>query len=225
MAWTPSCMALVFLLTFGGTLPSMAFAAADGPVDGEARTSLAALSERSIPVARDKAYARERASRIRNLVCEALDPEVLARFVLGEYWPKISRGQREAFMDVFADTMVPHTLLVFGNYRGESFNVIAVIADRPKPKVIAIRVNVMRSKGAVLAKVDGQLREDWGDFKIIDIVGGGVSTALTLRKEYQAVIEKSEGRVDGLIEKLRKVAAWKGPGDASGAGCAPAALM
>ena len=35
----------------------------------------------------------------------------------------------------------------------------------------------------------------------------GVSMALTLRQEYSAVIERSGGKVDGLIEELRRAAA------------------
>ncbi len=216
-------MAVLLVLTLGSTLPAAGPAAAEEPVNGKAHTSLASLTERSLHVARDKAYARDREARIRDLVCQALDLKILGQFVLGEHWPKISQGQRREFMDAFADTMVRHTLIVFGKYTGETFNVIAVTADRTDPKLLAITVNIMRSKGTLLTMVDGQIRKDWGNYQIIDIVGGGVSTALTLREQYQAVIERSDGRVDGLIRELRRSVALKRVSDEPGAGCGTAA--
>ena len=126
-------------------------------------------------------------------------------------------------MEAFADTLVRHTSIIFGKYTGENFNVIAVTADPADPKLIAITVNIMRSKGTQLAKVDGRIRKDWGNYQIIDIVGGGISTALTLRKQYKGVIERSDDGVDGLIKELRRAVAWKRASDEAGAGCRPVA--
>ncbi len=61
----------------------------------------------------------------------------------------------------------------------------------------------------MLAKVNYRIRKDGDDFKVVDIVAEGVSLALTLRQEYAAVIERSNGKVEGLIERLRSSAAWK----------------
>ena len=213
--WT----AAVLVLTLGSTLPAAAIAAAEEPVKREARLFLASLGERAIDVARDRTSPRsDREARIRALLREGFDLKILARFVLGKHWRKIDQRQREEFVDVFEDAMVQQTLTIFGRYTGESFDIAAVGADRTNPRLIAITVNVRRPDGSLLARVNWRLRQSGGDFKVVDIVAEGVSMALTLRQEYRAVIERSEGRVDGLIAELRRSVAWKQVGDEAGGG-------
>ena len=57
---------------------------------------------------------------------------------------------------------------------------------------------------------DTEVHIDWrllhrdGRFKVLDIVGEGVSMALTLRAEYGSVLKNSAGKVDKLIVLLRE---------------------
>ncbi len=200
-------MAILLVLTLGSTLPSAAFAAAEEPLYHEARTFLASLGERANEVARDNASPKsDRETRIRDLLREGFDLKVLARLALGKHWRKLDKDQRVEFVEVFEDAMVQQILTIFARYSGETFDITAVGTDRTNDKLIAITVNVMRSNGTLLAKVYWRVRKDGDDFKVVDIVAEGVSLALTLRHEYAAVIERSDGKVDGLIEELRKTA-------------------
>lgn len=198
---------VLFMLTLGVAAPSAALAASDEPANGKARTFLASLGERAIHVARDKAAPKEdRETRIRALLREGFDLKIIARLVLGKHWRKMDEEQRKEFVVVFEDAMVQQSLTIFGRYTSETFDITTVGPDRTNPKLIAISTNIKRSNGAA-AKVDWRLRKRGQDYKIIDIVAEGVSMALTLRQEYSAVIERSGGKVDGLIKELRKAAA------------------
>ncbi len=201
-------LAVFFVLALGSTLPSVELAAAVEPANGKAKTFLASLGERAIEVAQDKGSSRQdRESRMRALLIEGFDLKTLARLVLGKHWRKLDGAQRAEFVDVFEDAMVQQTLAIFGRYTGERFKITGVTADRTNAKLIAVSVDLLRANGALLAKVYYRLRKDGDDFKVVDIVAEGVSMALTLRQEYSAVIEKSGGKVDGLIDKLRKAGA------------------
>jgi phospholipid transport system substrate-binding protein len=194
-------------MALGVALPPAELAANDEPANGKARTFLASLSERAIHVAQDKAAPRDdREARIRAILREGFDLKVLARLVLGKHWRKLDKAQRNEFVDVFEGAMVQQTLTIFGRYTGQTFDIVKVGADRTNPRLIAILTNVARSNGA-LAKVNWRIRKDGEDYKIVDIVAEGVSMALTLRQEYSAVIERSGGKVEGLIEELRKSSA------------------
>lgn len=198
---------VLFVMALGVALPPAELAANDEPANGKARTFLASLSERAIHVAQDKAAPRDdREARIRAILREGFDLKVLARLVLGKHWRKLDKAQRNEFVDVFEDAMVQQTLTIFGRYTGQTFDIVKVGADRTNPRLIAILTNVARSNGA-LAKVNWRIRKDGEDYKIVDIVAEGVSMALTLRQEYSAVIERSGGKVEGLIEELRKSSA------------------
>lgn len=198
---------VLFILTLGVAAPPAALAANDEPTNGKARTFLASLGERAINVARDKAAPKaDRETRIRALLREGFDLKIIARLVLGKHWRKMDDDQRKEFIGVFEDAMVQQSLTIFGGYTNETFDITTVGPDRTNPKLIAISTNIKRSNGAA-AKVDWRLRKSGQNYKIIDIVAEGVSMALTLRQEYSAVIERSGGKVDGLIEELRKAAA------------------
>lgn len=198
---------VLFMLTLGVAAPPAALAADDEPTNGKARIFLASLGERAINVARDKAAPKEdRETRIRALLREGFDLKIIARLVLGKHWRRMDDSQRKEFVGVFEDAMVQQSLTIFGRYTNETFDITTVGPDRTNPKLIAISTNIKRSNGAA-AKVDWRLRKSGQNYKIIDIVAEGVSMALTLRQEYSAVIERSGGKIDGLIEELRKAAA------------------
>lgn len=199
--WT----AVLFLLAIGvALLPAVALAEED---NGKAETFLVSLGERAIVVAKDsEASVEDRETRIRALLREGFDVPVIARLVLGKHWRKIDKDQRSEFVSVFEDVMVQQSLLIFGKYAGETFDVKAVGPDRANPKLLAVSTQINRPNGAV-AKVDWRLRKRGKDYKIIDIVAEGISMALTLRQEYDSVIQQNGGKVEHLIEKLRKSAA------------------
>ncbi len=198
---------VLFVMALGVALPPAELAANDEPANGKARDFLASLSERAIHVAQDKAAPRDdREARIRAILREGFDLKVLSRLVLGKHWRKLDKAQRNEFVGVFEDAMVQQTLTIFGRYTGQTFDIVKVGADRTNPRLIAILTNVARSNGA-LAKVNWRIRKDGEDYKIVDIVAEGVSMALTLRQEYSAVIERSGGKVEGLIKELRKSSA------------------
>ena len=198
---------VLLLLALGLALPPAALAADEEPMSGKARTFLASLGERAIHVAQDKAAPKaDRETRIRALLREGFDLDIISRLVLGKHWRKMSDSQRDEFVGVFENAMVQQSLTIFGGYTNETFDITSVGPDPTNPKLIAITTNIKRSNGAT-AKVARRLRKRGQDYKIIDIVAEGVSMALTLRQEYGAVIERSGGKVDGLIEELRKTAA------------------
>ncbi len=209
-------MAILLALTLGSTLPTAAPAADRELTNDKARAFLALLGERAIQVSQDNTSPSEkREARVRELLQEGFDLKLLARFALGKHWRRMDQGQREAFVEAFTASMVLQTLAFFGSYKAETFDITEAGTDHTNPKLIAITVKVMRSEGTMLAKVKWRIRKHGKGFKIVDIVAEGVSLALTLRQEYRAVIDRSEGRVDGLIDALRKNALAQADGEAA----------
>ena len=210
-----SWVAVLFTLALVGTQPAGDLAAAVDPTHRQASKFLASLGERAILVAQDEALPRQdQESRMRALLREGFDLKVLARFVLGKHWRTLDADQRKEFAAVFEDALVRQSLTMFGSYTGETFDIVGSGADRTNPKLIAIRVDIKRADGSLMAKVSYRLRKVGQDYKVVDIVAEGISMALTLRQEYAAVIARSQGNVDGLIEKLRQSAALTGGRDA-----------
>ena len=58
--------------------------------------------------------------------------------------------------------------------------------------------------GGSKIKVDWRVREKNGQMKVIDVVIEGVSMALTQRSDFSSVIQRGGGKIDVLLEHLRK---------------------
>ncbi len=195
-------VAILFMLAWGSTLPSAELAATERLANVKARTFLASLDERAIEVARDKTSTRkDQESRMRTLLHEGFNLKDLARVVVGKQWRKLDKGQREDFVELFEDAMVHQTLTAFRRYTGETFDVTRAGADATNRRLIEISMDVMRSNGALLARVNWRVRMGGENFKVVDIVVEGDS--LTLRQEYGAVIERSQGKINNVTEARR----------------------
>ena len=59
-------------------------------------------------------------------------------------------------------------------------------------------------KGGSKVKVDWRVREKNGKMKIIDVIIEGVSMSLTQRSDFSSVIQRGGGKIEVLLEHLRK---------------------
>ena len=137
------------------------------------------------------------------LVGEAFDIPRISKFILGVNWRSASDEQREAFINAFEESNMRRFLPFFSDYGGEKFEVLKERQDTNNPKVFFVSSKINRPRGEPI-KVEWRLYETDGKFKILDAVVEGVSTALSLRQEYNSVIQQSG--IDGLIAQLQRVA-------------------
>ena len=159
------------------------------------------LSDESLPM-------KERQDRFRGLFRENFDVPAIGRFVLGRYWRRASKDSRADFLTVFEDVMVARFAPQFAGYDGTHFKVGAVRPLQDKGQYI-VSTTIKPPESEVLA-IDWRVREHGGRFRIIDVIGEGISMALTLRSEYASAIKDNGGRVENLTVMLRE----RVPGDA-----------
>lgn len=152
------------------------------------------LTDESLP-------QEERQVRFRELFREHFDLPTIGRFVLARYWRVADESTREAFLGVFEDLMVQRFAPQFAGYEDSGFTVTGV---RSLPEdgqyMVSTRFHTPEGKRV---QVDWRVREAGESFKILDVVGEGVSMALTLRSEYGSAIKNAGGKVEALVELLR----------------------
>jgi phospholipid transport system substrate-binding protein len=153
------------------------------------------LTDESLPLSERKQHFRE-------LFRESFDVPAVGRFVLGRYWRIATPEVRKDFLAVFEELMVERFAPQFAGYAETKFEIGKVRALREQRQYM-INSKISPTRGEPL-QVGWRVREQDGRFKILDVVGQGVSMALTLRSEYAEVIKNSGGRVEGLVERLRE---------------------
>lgn len=182
-----------------------------GPVTSAAGSSedagefLRNLSEQAVAKLTDpQANETEKERRFRELFQAAFDVPTISKFVLGVHWRKASKQQRQAFIDAFEELNLRRFLPMFANFTDEKLIVTKVSRDSKRPDLFFVSSQVTRPGGGPPYVVQWRVRNRGDQFKILDIKVEEVSLALTLRKEYGAVV-KSQG-IDGLIRELKEKA-------------------
>ena len=188
--------AAAFALSF--SLPPVAAHADDAGalafIQGFGDKSINTLTEAGITT-------EELRSRFKKLYDEGFDNSGISKFVLGRHWRKASPDQREEFMSLFHNFIVQTYSGRFQKYSGETF---------AAKKVISSQNNVYIVESEVVQPEGPPIRIEWrivganGGYKIYDITVEGVSMAITQRSEFASVIKQGGGKLDALIDALKK---------------------
>lgn len=171
---------------------------ADGP-----REFLASLTSQAIDqLANTSITMDERKRKFRILFTRNFDIPTIGRFVLGRYWRAAGKAVQQDFLEVFEDVMVERFAPEFASRAG-SYYEIGVVRKTSRANQFIVTSTIEISKERIL-KVDWRVRRKDTRYKVLDVIGEGVSMALTLRSEYASVIKKNSGKVEGLVKLLRQ---------------------
>ena len=168
---------------------------------------LISFGKRAAKELNDESLSRsEQETRFRELFNEAVDVPVIGRFILGRHWRTATEQEREDFLLAFQDFAVQRFLPMFkrqsDGYQGKGFDIVDIRpADRGRGQVF-VRTLATREARAP-ARLIWRIREQDGQFKILDLSVAGVSMVLTLRQEYNSVIRQAGG-VGGLVDLMRE---------------------
>lgn len=146
---------------------------------------------------------RQRELRFRSLLAEGFDLPTIAAFVLGRYNRTATPEQKSAFLEVFKDAMAQRFVPLFSRHANERLLVIREYHSDADPRSTFVRSRITQPSEQPVT-VDWRIRKRDQRFRIIDVTIDGVSMLVTLRAEYTSVLARNDGRVDKLIDLLRK---------------------
>lgn len=151
----------------------------------------------------------QREAGFRRLLERNFDLKRIGRFVLGKHWRRASRDERAEFHRLFDDFVIATYAARLGPYSGETLEVGTVRGAGERGVTVTSRI--LRPQGEPI-RLDWRLRRiGSGGWQIVDIVVEGVSLALTQRSEFDSVIRRSGGTIDGLLQVLRDKTNRPGP--------------
>ncbi len=190
----------------GCTALALVFAAFPGHAasSGEdARQLIESLADKAIAALTVKEVPRKvRAKRFRVLLHEHFAVKTIGRWVMGRYWRKATTGDRTEFMTLFENLLVSIYVDRFSNYAGVT---LTVTKTATKGDVdIIVYTKILRPDGSPLVRVDWRLRKRKGEHKVIDVMVEGVSLGQTQRSEVASVIRKNGGKIQSLLDVMRK---------------------
>lgn len=143
----------------------------------------------------------EKDQRFEKLFNENLDLDFIGRFVLGRYWRTATAEERKEFINVYRELNIKTWSSRFDEFKGKSF-IFKGTSPSSSAGQIFVNTEVPMDQGAP-AKVVWRVKENKGQFKVVDIIIENVSLAITARNEYTAFIKNSPEGVQGLINNLK----------------------
>jgi phospholipid transport system substrate-binding protein len=139
-----------------------------------------------------------RHQKLSAIFLDAVDIDLVGRYVLGRYWRTADEAQLAEYQELFRDYAVDLYANRFNEYSGQTFEIKKA---QPAPKdTVIVFTQILRPDGPP-ADVDFRVRGNAGSFKIIDVMAEGVSLVATKRSEFAAIIGRSG--IDGLLAGLR----------------------
>ena len=170
--------------------------AEDGPDDFirlVAQKAIKSLTNERITVS-------QREDHFRQLLRQTFELKLIARFTLGRFWRRASAAQQKEYTRLFEDFIVKAYTTRFSDYKGEKFIVGKVRNINDRDTLVQSELTLADGR-----KIPVYWRVRNGkSLKIIDVLVEGVSMAITQRDEFSAIINRSGGKLDGLIIALRK---------------------
>ncbi|HYB09297.1 MAG TPA: ABC transporter substrate-binding protein [Alphaproteobacteria bacterium] len=144
-----------------------------------------------------------RYDRLATAVDKAFNVTVMAQQSVGTFWDQMTEAQRTELVAAFRKFTIANYAHSFDDYAGEQF-LTAEEKETPRKDVI-VYTTLVKSDGDKVT-LNYLLRQDGGDFKIIDIfLDGSISQLATRRSEYTSIIRQSG--IDALIAAIEKKAA------------------
>lgn len=161
------------------------------------------MAQQAIQTAASTSLSRDaRLDRFRTLFVAAFDMNELGKAVLGPYWRQASPVQQKQFLDLFRELQVLTWAGRFQDYSAVDLTVLGV-GQSPDGTVVVESV-IARGAGGPPIPVLWRLTRTAEGFKVVDIVVEGVSMAITERKVYFAAMQSLGGKIDGLLDVMRR---------------------
>jgi phospholipid transport system substrate-binding protein len=143
----------------------------------------------------------QKKDKFRSLLKKNFDMATIGRFALGKNWRSASAAQQKEYLGLFENMIVRVYSERFGEYQGEGFDVES-FRDTGKKDILVTSYIVPKSGSKV--QVDWRVRNKDGAMKVIDVIIEGVSMSLTQRSDFSSVIQRGGGKIDVLLDHLKK---------------------
>ena len=159
------------------------------------------LWDRAAELRNDKTDPAIRRARFRQLFHEDFDGSGIARFVLGRYWRSASEQEQREFVTLFEGYVAYVYTTRLGNFGAGTFN---IRGSRSNGDGVIVSTDVISAGSTSPLRIDWQLVNNNGAYKINDVIVEGVSMAVTQRSEFTAILQRNGGQVRSLIALMRE---------------------
>ena len=146
----------------------------------------------------------QRAEQLRALFRADFDIQTIGHFVLGAHWRDASEDQRKEYFRLFEDMIVQTYSDRLTDDPLQSFKVTQVKPSEERSRDYIVNTRIVEKNDEEPINVAWRVRNENGQMKIVDAVADGISLSVTQRSDFDAVIQNGGGKVEALLDSLRR---------------------
>lgn len=199
-------MFYVFAVVFACAFSGAAFSAEDATTK-EARAFVDDLSSKAFSYIKDKNLSDSgKEDKLEDLFRNAVDANWMGKFVMGKYFRTTEDSQKKRYLKLYEDYLVMSYIPKFRKYTGQELEILKITPDSGD---YIVQTNLKSVKqGEPDVRVDYRIKKTGGAFRVIDIVGEGVSLISTQRSDFGGLISRKgvEHFINKLEERVNKLA-------------------
>jgi phospholipid transport system substrate-binding protein len=171
-------------------------AAADTPKD-----VVRQLSDAVIAVLQQKDLSADaKREKIRGIVIGYVDFQTMSRLILARNWNGLDDAKKKEFIEEFKQNLSVTYGKNVETYNNEK---VQITGDRDEGRGDwTVQTKIIRPQGGADILVDYRLRQENGEWKVIDLVIERVSLVSNYRSQFQEVM--ANGGIDHLLQLLRE---------------------
>jgi phospholipid transport system substrate-binding protein len=174
--------------------------AQNNPPQDMIRDFVQIVGDQIIDVAKDKSLNEvQRKQKIINLIDKSTDSKWIARFVLGKNHKTTNEEQKKQFMSMYREFMINTYGPKFNSYDGRKFTVNSV---KKQSNFYLVKSEFVPKNSDAVIFFDFRVKENEGNFLIVDFIAEGISLIETQRSEFNSSI--NEEGMDKFLENLKK---------------------
>ena len=142
----------------------------------------------------------QRLAGMSKLLFDVADIPLIARIVLGRHWRSASEAQRAAYLDAFRVYALDSLAYRFARLGSEvGLQPLGRCVEDGNDALVGTEASLPSRPQPV--RIDWRVRDESGDYRLIDVAIEGVSMVVSNRSEFDSVISRQG--LDALIAQIR----------------------
>ena len=138
------------------------------------------------------------------LLSPVVDFPYIAKGVMGKYYRKASKVQREQFADVFKTTLLKTYAKALVGFKIENYEMIPPRKKSPDQKKQIVTVHVFSANGDKFSLVYYMKKNDQGWKLVNAILDGSVNIRLSFKNQFADMMQRHRKDVDKVIESWKE---------------------
>ena len=146
-------------------------------------------------------------NHIADIVLPHIDFMTMSRFVMSQYWSRMTPTQQDEFVRLFKKQMVHTYMIAFSHYSGQTVRLLSSREIYQNPDVVQVNTMILQTNGLANIPVTYAFLREISGWKIYDVFIDGVCMNLTYRDTYGKTVAR-EGIPNFLKDLSKKERSW-----------------